>query len=141
MKAAQVALSILLIAVRVFACEALQPRNPVKVIAVCGRAEDPNGQALVNFELRLVRQNQALVSEVYTDAAGNFSFPLLEKGDYFMTTTAKGWWPLEWPVRVTTSKAVQNCSRPLLVRPSLICGGTVTAKGYHVKWWSGSDRR
>jgi hypothetical protein len=131
---ARCALSIFLSAVPVFACEALQPENPVKVTGVCGRAQDPNGQPLGDFELRLVRQNQALVSEVYTDAAGNFRFPALEKGDYFMTTTTKGWWPLEWPVRVTSSRDFRNCSRPLLVRPSLTCGGTVTKKGYHVKW-------
>jgi len=136
---ARYALSILLIAVPVFACEALQPKNPIKVTAVSGRAEDPNGQPLGDFELRLVRQNQTLVSEIHTDAAGNFKFPPVEKGDYFLTTTAKGWWPLEWPVRVTTSKESRSCSRPLLVRPSLICGGTVTTKGYHVKWSSGSN--
>ncbi len=128
------AISILLIAVRVLACEALQPKNPVKTEAVWGRAEGPDGQPLADFELRLVQKDQTLVSEVYTDASGNFSFPQLPKGDYFMATTSKGWWPLGWPVRVTDLRASRNCNHPLTVRPSLVCGGSISQKGYHPRF-------
>ena len=97
----------------------------------CGRAEGPDGQPLAGFELRLVQEDQTLVSELYTDAFGDFSFPQLPKGDYFMATTSKGWWPLGWPVRVTDLRAPRNCKHPLTVRPSLVCGGSISQKGYH----------
>ena len=85
------AISMLLVAVPGLACEALQPKNPVKTAAVCGRAEGPDGQPLADFELRLVQKDQTFLSQVYTDASGNFNFPQLPKGDYFMATTSKGW--------------------------------------------------
>lgn len=109
MKAIRVALAMLLFATPLFACEALLPKNPLKTAAVCGRVEDPAGQPLANFELRLVRKDQSVVSEVFTDATGHFEFPQLPKRDYFMATNSKGWAPIGWAVRVTASRTSQNC--------------------------------
>ena len=134
MKAACCMLLIVLVAVSAFACEALEPKNPVKTAAVCGRVEGPDGKTLGGFGLKLIRKDQTPVSEMQTDEAGNFRFASLEKGDYYMVTNSRGWAPLGWPVMVTSSKALEGCRQPLIVRPSLVCGGSISKKGYRPRF-------
>jgi hypothetical protein len=113
-------------------CEALTPRNPVKTPLVCGYVQSPAGDRLGDFELQLV-QNNAVVADIHTDAAGDFRFASVAKGDYYIVSASIGW-ELGWPIRVTSPKVFGDCQNPLIVQPSLTCGGSVSRKGYHVKW-------
>jgi hypothetical protein len=134
-KAARLALPIMLWAVPLEASEALAPKNPVKAAALCGYAIDPNGARLSDFDIRLVRGDQTVAAAEQTDAAGDFRFPSVPKGNYYMTTVSKGGWLLRYPVRVTRSKAYKSCGDPLIVEPTFICGGgSVSKKRYHPKF-------
>jgi len=115
-------LSSSILAAPVGACEALIPKNPVKVAVVCGHVQSEVGDGLSAFELRLVRKDQTLVAESRTDAKGDFQFDSVAKGEYYLTAAMKGWW-LGWPVRVTSTKPIKGCREPLTVQPSLIWGG------------------
>jgi hypothetical protein len=133
--AGRFAMSIILCAAPLGACEALAPKNPVKAAAVCGYAIDPSGARISDFDIRLLREDQTVVSEVQTNAAGDFRFLSVPKGNYYMTTVPKGGWLLRYPVTVTRSKAYKSCSDPLIVEPTLLCGGgSVSKKGYHPKF-------
>ncbi len=134
MKIAYFLIATILIATHVFACEALLPKNSLKTPAVCGHVQAPDGEALPDFGLQLVRKDQTVAAVARTDAAGNFQFESVERGDYYMITNSKGWAPLGWPVNVTSSKAFRNCGHPLIVQPSLVCGGSVSKKGYHPRF-------
>jgi hypothetical protein len=114
-------------------CTALAPKNPLKASELCGRAVDSSGQPIADFDLRLDKQDGALVAEAHTNSAGDFQFAPAQKGDYIMTTASKIW-TLSWPVKVTSSKAFKSCSQPLIVQPALICGGSISKKGYHAKF-------
>jgi hypothetical protein len=133
-KAAQVALSIGLCAIPAAACTSIAPKNPVKAAALCGRAQDPTGSPISDFDLRLVRENQEVVAEVHSDAKGDFQFAPVIKGTYYMTTMSRGW-QLGAAVRVTSSKGFTKCRHPLIVQPSLGgCGGGISKKGYRPKY-------
>jgi hypothetical protein len=124
-------LATVVLATSAFACEALLPKNPLKAAAVCGRADGPDGKPLPDVVLQLIREDQTVISETRTDAAGGFQFAAVDKGKYYLTINTKGWAPLGWPVTVTRSKASKSCSDPLIVEPQLVCGGSVGKKGYH----------
>ncbi len=133
MRGTRWALSIVLCAAPLGACEALAPRNPVKAAEVCGRGQYPAGGPIADLELRLQREDQTVVAEVRTDASGNFRFPPVTKGVYYLTTTSKGW-QLGWPVKVTSSKLFAGWSHPMIVEPALNCGGSISKKGYRPKF-------
>ena len=127
-------LSVVVCALSVGACTSLAPKNPVKAAAVCGYVIDPSGARISDFDLRLVREDQTVVADVQTDAAGDFRFPPVPQVNYYMTTVSKGGWQLGWPVRITRSKAYKSCSDPLMVEPALVCGGSISKKGYRPKF-------
>jgi hypothetical protein len=128
------ALSILLCAVPVGACTAIAPKNPVKASEVCGYAQDPVGGKIADLDLKLVTEDQSVVAEIHTDAKGNFSFPPVNAGRYFMASGSQSW-KLGWPLRVTASRAYTGCKHPLIVNPSLAsCGGSISKKGYRPKF-------
>ncbi len=133
MSLARVALSIALSATSAAACTAIAPKNPVKAAALCGRVQDPTGSPLSDFDLRLVRENQEVVAQVQTDAKGDFQFAPVIRGTYYMTTTSGGW-QLGAAVKVTSSKEFTTCRHPLIVQPSLGCGGGISKKGYRPKY-------
>lgn len=111
----------------------LAPKNPVKASVVCGRVTAQNGEFVPNIELQLVRRDET-VATVQTDSAGDFMFGAIPKGDYDLTTKAKGW-HLFWPVTVTSTKAQSKCSQPLEVRVSIrSCGQGISKSGYHPRF-------
>jgi hypothetical protein len=130
---ARFALSLVFFATSAAACTAIAPKNPVKAAALCGRAQDPTGSPISDFDLRLVRENQEVVAEVHTDAKGDFQFATVIKGTYYMTTTSHPW-QLGAAVKVTSSKQFTTCRHPLIVQPSLGCGGGISKKGYRPKY-------
>ena len=133
MKADLLLLAIVLIAAPVAADTCLAPKNPVKASVVCGRVTAPDGGFVPNIELQLVRQDE-VVARVQTDAAGDFMFGSVPKGDYNLTTNAKGW-HLFSPVTVTSTRVRKNCTNPLEVRISFkVCGQGVSKRGYHAKF-------
>jgi hypothetical protein len=112
-KAAQWALSVVLCATPLSACTSIAPKNPVKAAAVCGHAQDPIGGRIADFDLQLVREDQTVIAETRTDEDGNFRFPPVAKGTYYMITKSKGW-QLGWSVEVTSSKSFRDCGHPLI---------------------------
>ena len=135
MSAARWVLAMTCCAASAGACTTIAPRNPVKASALCGHAQDPTGAPIADFDLRLVHENLDVVSEVRTDAKGDFRFPPVTKGLYRMTTTSGGW-RLAASVKVTSSKRYVSCAHPLLVQPSLggCGGGGISKKGYRPKY-------
>jgi Carboxypeptidase regulatory-like domain len=132
--AAQLTLAIAFCATSAGACTAIAPKNPVKAGELCGRTQDPTGSPISDFDLRLVGESQDVVAEVHTDAKGNFRFPPVIKGTYYMTTTSGGW-QLGAAVKVTSAKESAKCRHPLIVQPTLGgCGGGITKKGYRPKY-------
>ncbi len=127
------AFSIVLCSASLGACTALAPKSPVKADAVCGYTQDSIGRRIPDIDLQLVREDQTVVAEAHTDASGNFNFPPVTKGTYYLTMKTRGW-QLGWPVEVTASTSHRDCSDPLTVTPSLACGGSVSKKGYHPKY-------
>ena len=135
MRTGRWALFVLLCAARAGGCEALTPKNPVKVSAACGYAEDSVGGRIADLDLKLVTSDQTTVSEVHTDAKGNFRFATLQLGTYVMTSGTPGWTLDGWPIRIMSSESDTKCKRPLIVRPSLAgCGGSASKKGYRPKF-------
>jgi hypothetical protein len=127
-------LSILFCAAPLGACTALAPKNPVKASEVCGYAEDRTGGRIADLDLKLITEDQATVAEVHTNASGDFSFPPVKVGSYYLVSGSQGW-SLGWPVQVTASRAHTDCTHPLIVDPSLVsCGGSISKKGYHAKF-------
>ena len=111
------------------------PKNPVKVSAACGYAEDSVGGRIADLDLKLVTSDRTTVAEVHTDANGNFRFPTTQLGTYVMTSGTRGWTVDGWPIQVTSSESYTKCKHPLIVRPSLAgCGGSVNKKGYRPKF-------
>jgi len=127
------AFSMVLAAACAWGCTSLEPKNPVKAAAVCGYAQDPTGERLANLDLQLVLKDNTVIAKAHTDDAGNFRFAPTPKGSYYLTTATKGW-QLGWPVRITSSKAFKSCIHPLIVQPALICGGSISKKGYRAKF-------
>jgi hypothetical protein len=128
------ALAMIFSAAPLGACTWIAAKNPVKAAAACGLAQDPTGAPIADFDLRLVRENQELVAEVHTDGSGHFQFPPVAKGSYYMTT-ASGGWLLGSALVVTGSKQFASCRHPLIVQPSIGCGGgSINKKGYHPKY-------
>jgi len=92
------------------------------------------GELVADVELHLVNKDRVVAAEVYTDSKGNFNFGSVAEGEYDIARKSKGW-HLLWPLKVTSSKPMKACNRPLLVELSLGgCGGSVSKKGYHAKW-------
>jgi hypothetical protein len=71
-------------------CTSLSPKSPVKA-AVCGYAQDPTGERLANLDLQLVLQDNTVIAEAHTDAAGDFRFAPSAKGDYYWISVAGRW--------------------------------------------------
>ena len=133
MKLTICALPMLLAGSCAWGCTSLAPKSPVKAAAVCGYAQDPTGERIANLDLQLVLKDNTVIAETHTDAAGDFRFAPAAKGDYYLITATKGW-HLGWPVRVTNSKIFKTCGQPLILQPSLNCGGSISKKGYHTKF-------
>jgi hypothetical protein len=127
------ALSMLLAGPGAWGCTSLAPKSPVKAAALCGYAQSPIGERLANLDLQLVLKDKTIIAEAHTDTAGDFRFAPTAKGDYYLISVTRGW-QLGWPVRISSSKRSKDCSHPLIVQPALICGGSISKKGYHPKF-------
>jgi hypothetical protein len=129
------ALSVLLCARLLGACEAIVPKNPVMASEVCGYAQDPVGGRIADLDLKLVTTDYTTVSEVHTDAGGNFRFPTIPAGIYRITSGSKGWSVGGWLVQVRSPRTYAKCGHPLVVSPSLAgCGGGISKRGYRPKF-------
>ena len=127
MRIVQTADCLLLCAARLGACEAVTPKNPVKAVQACGYAEDQVGGRIVDLDLKLVTSDWTTVSEVHTDAGGNFQFPTVRAGTSFIISGSRGWTLNGWPIQITSAEVYVDCKHPLIVRPSLDgCGGSIS---------------
>ena len=122
-----VAMAIILSPARSFANTCVASKKPPKVSgALCGRAFDRAGGTFDNAELKVLDDNDYVMSTIRTDSTGNFVFPQLPVGQYRLA--APGWHIEFGRFEISRSSAVCKRRRTVVIGITGCDGGLDNAK-------------
>lgn len=74
---------------------------PAAATELSGTLTDPQGQAVANATVRVLRRADATIREARTDATGHFTFPNLAGGEYRVTAESSGFAALNQTIAVS----------------------------------------